>query len=128
MVRTELMRRLQGFDPRFFLYWEEMDLCLRAEALGAEVWAVGAAVANHVGGASSVADETRIGGCIAVHYYQSRYYYMRKHHGRVAAAMAELGEYLLIGLRTLIDAVRGNGIARFRPRLQARLLSQPKLV
>jgi N-acetylglucosaminyl-diphospho-decaprenol L-rhamnosyltransferase len=127
LIRTELLKRLGGFDPRFFLYWEEMDLCKRAEDLGFETWTVGAAVARHVGGASSSPDDTRIAGCIAKHYFRSRYYYMIKHHGWLAATISELGEFVLVGLRALSDAVLGRGLRRIRPRLQAPLLSMPEL-
>ena len=125
MIRTALAGRLGGFDPRFFLYWEEMDLCRRAEDAGFEIWALGTAVARHVGGASSAADDTRIGGCVAKHYYPSRYYYLAKHHGRIAASTAEMAEFALTALRTLGDLARGRGIGRLRPRLQAPLLSEP---
>jgi hypothetical protein len=126
MIRTELLKRLHGFDPRFFLYWEEMDVCKRAEQAGFETWAVGAAVAHHVGGASSSPDDTRIVGCIAKHYFQSRYYYTIKHHGWLAATLAEVGEFVLVGLRALVDALLGRGLKRIRPRMQARLLSTPE--
>ena len=126
MIRTDLLRRLGGFDPRFFLYWEEIDLCRRAEAAGSGVWALRQAVTRHVGGASSAPDDTRIGGCIARFYLQSRYYYLIKHHGRLAAGAAELGEFLLLGLRSLVDLARGRGLRRLRPRLQAPLFSLPE--
>jgi GT2 family glycosyltransferase len=125
MIRTELLRQLGGFDPRFFLYWEEMDLCRRAEAAGFDIWAVGSAVARHVGGASSSDDDACISGCIARHYLQSRYYYMSKHHGLLAASAAEIAELVLLSLRTIVDAARGRGLNRLRTRLQAPLLSMP---
>ena len=128
MIRTELMKRLNGFDPRFFLYWEETDVCQRAEETGFETWALGTALAHHVGGASSLPDDTRIWGCIAKHYFQSRYYYMVKHHGRMAATIAEVGEFVLLGMRSLVDVARGRGLYRLRPRMQAPLLSQPERV
>jgi len=127
MGRTELLRSLGGFDPRFFLYWEETDLCKRVEEAGYQIWALGTAVARHVGGASSAPDDTRIGGCIGRHYYQSRFYYLVKHHGWPAAAAAEAGEFGLLGLRALADLARGRGTALLRPRLQARLFSQPEI-
>jgi GT2 family glycosyltransferase len=126
MIRTDLMKRLHGFDPRFFLYWEETDICKRAENMGFETWAHGTAVAHHVGGASLSIDDTRIGGCIAKHYYQSRYYYMVKHHGRFAATIAELGEFLVLSMLSIIDVARGRGLRRLRPRMQAPLFSEPE--
>ena len=34
MIRSEEFRSLQGFDERFFLYYEDADLCLRARHAG----------------------------------------------------------------------------------------------
>jgi N-acetylglucosaminyl-diphospho-decaprenol L-rhamnosyltransferase len=126
MIRTEMLRQLGGFDPRFFLYWEEIDVCKRADDAGYETWALGSAVAHHVGGASTSPDDKRIGGCIAKHYFQSRHHYLRKHHGAVVAAAAELVEFALLAIRASVDAARGRGWTRLQPRLQARLLSLPE--
>jgi GT2 family glycosyltransferase len=124
MIRTALMRELGGFDPRFFLYWDEVDLCRRAEYAGCENWALGTALAHHVVGASS-GGAPRVGTAVAKHYYQSRYYYMAKHHGWLAATAAELAEFVLLGMESALDALRGRGFERLRPRLQAALLSLP---
>lgn len=127
MIRTELLKQLNGFDPRFFLYWEETDLCKRAEDMGFEIWALGTALAHHIGGASSAQDKTRIGGCIAKHYFQSRYYYMVKHHGWLAATIADAGEFVLIILRSLFGWLQGRPANLLRARLQAPLLSLPEV-
>jgi GT2 family glycosyltransferase len=124
MIRTALMRELGGFDPRFFLYWEEVDLCRRAERAGYENWVLGTALARHVVGASS-SGAPLFGTAVARHYYQSRYYYMAKHHGWLAATAAEVGEFVLLSLESALDALRGRGLERLRPRLQAALLSLP---
>ncbi|RFO98007.1 hypothetical protein DIC66_04585 [Rhodoferax lacus] len=126
LVRTEHIKALGGFDPRFFLYWEEVDLCKRIEDSGLGVWALPEAVAWHIGGVSSSQDASRIEGCISEHFYQSRRYYMVKHHGWVAATVAEVCEFGVLALRTLTDMVRGRGTDRMKPRMQAKLLSSPE--
>ncbi len=125
LIRTDLARRLGGFDPRFFLYWEEMDICHRASDIGFETWAVGNVMAKHICGASSTDDDTRISGCIGKDFYQSRRYYMIKHHGWFATTIAEFGEYVFLLVRVISDVLRCKGLARIRPRMQARLFSQP---
>ncbi len=37
LMRTELFRSLGGFDPRFFLFFEDIDLCRRIHLLGKKV-------------------------------------------------------------------------------------------
>ena len=37
LLRTDLFRRLKGFDERFFLFFEDMDLCRRTKILGKRV-------------------------------------------------------------------------------------------
>jgi GT2 family glycosyltransferase/CelD/BcsL family acetyltransferase involved in cellulose biosynthesis len=82
LVRSDLFRSLGGFDPGFFLYFEETDLCRRAARQGAELWAVGHAIARHVGGASAKATTEQLRStCVAAHYHRSRCYYLVKHFG-----------------------------------------------
>ena len=90
LMRTELAQRLRGFDPRFFLYFEEMDLCKRAILEGFEVWALGEAQAEHEFASSSRQTGRKLyDGCIAKHYFESRFYYLGKHHGQGKAILAE---------------------------------------
>lgn len=52
LITRELWQRLQGFNPTFFMYGEEADLCLRARALGARPRFTPDAQIVHYGGAS----------------------------------------------------------------------------
>ena len=52
LVTAELWRELGGFDPEFFMYGEEADLCLRAKRRGADPVVTPRATIVHYGGAS----------------------------------------------------------------------------
>lgn len=52
MVSRDLWTKLEGFDPLFFTYFEETDLCWRAWKLGYSVVYVPNAVVYHSGGSS----------------------------------------------------------------------------
>ncbi len=52
LIRREFWERLGGFDPRYVMYGEEADLCLRARALGARPRITPEATIIHHGGAS----------------------------------------------------------------------------
>ncbi|MCC6907840.1 MAG: glycosyltransferase family 2 protein [Phycisphaerales bacterium] len=112
LITSDLFRSLGGFDPCFFLYFEETDLCRRATSAGAEIWAVGAASISHVGGASAEATgAARVGSCIAAYYFPSRYYYLKKHFGVAAAAMTELLETIALRTRGLLRYIlRGKAL------------------
>jgi N-acetylglucosaminyl-diphospho-decaprenol L-rhamnosyltransferase len=53
MIPTALWRRLGGFHPRYFMYGEEADLCLRAAALGYRPMITPNAQIMHLGGAAA---------------------------------------------------------------------------
>jgi GT2 family glycosyltransferase len=52
-ARTDLLRRLGPFDPEQFLFYEDMDLCLRARAAGVPTVFVPDVEVRHTGGHST---------------------------------------------------------------------------
>jgi len=52
VFNKDLLRRLNGFDDDFFLYYEDIDLSLRARHLGAEILFVSKAKVFHKGSAT----------------------------------------------------------------------------
>lgn len=52
-VRTEVFRRAGGLDEGYFMYYEDVELCLQAWRQGAKVVYLPEADARHIGGASS---------------------------------------------------------------------------
>jgi N-acetylglucosaminyl-diphospho-decaprenol L-rhamnosyltransferase len=53
LIRRQAFDDVGGFDPRYFLYWEDADLCRRLRAYGHQVRYVPAATAVHQVGHSS---------------------------------------------------------------------------
>ena len=52
MLRADLLRRLEGFDDRYFLSWEDVDLSIRLRNEGQKLLVVPAARIYHKGGQS----------------------------------------------------------------------------
>ena len=52
LVRTALFRRLHGFDPSFFMYFEDYDLSMRVAAEARIAYAPNARIVHHGGDAS----------------------------------------------------------------------------
>ena len=53
LVRRSLFEALNGFDPRFFVYFEEVDFSLRARHAGFRSYYLAATTVYHKGGGSS---------------------------------------------------------------------------
>ena len=60
LIRRDLWDRLGGFDDAFFMYGEEVDLCLRAQALGVRPHITPDATIIHHGGASQAVRSDKI--------------------------------------------------------------------
>lgn len=75
MVRTDLMKKIKGYDNKFDLFYTENDICLRIKKLGYEVTHLGSAkVIHHV--SSSI---SKIGWRKMDIYYRDLYHYYKKH-------------------------------------------------
>lgn len=98
LVRTETFRSIGGFDPWFFLYWEDEELCIRARQLQLAVLLAPQAVACHVAQTSSAPS---LRGTFIRHYcYTSSKLYLRRKLGEsapllMARALATLLSSLL---------------------------------
>ena len=102
IIRRSAMERIGAFDERFFLYYEEVDLCRRMVAAGYEIWYWPDIVIAHIGGESSKTladmDFSNAGSQLTLWRLRSGLLYYRKHHGRLVAWMVsrmELGWHRL---------------------------------
>lgn len=81
LVRKEAFAAVGGFDEGFFLYEEDVDLCVRLRAAGATILHVPEAeVVHHLG--RSTARSPRA----ALEYHRSHLRFYRKHNGALATA------------------------------------------
>jgi len=86
LIRRAAFERLGGFDERFFLYYEDVDLCRRLVAQGGRCAHNAAVSAVHAGGGTTNAIKARRQFLSA----RSRILYTRKHFGRLAAVAVGL--------------------------------------
>jgi GT2 family glycosyltransferase len=112
LIRRSLFERLGGFDERFFLYYEEVDLCRRIRDAGYRVQYWPELQVQHIGGVSArtVAGATvaKAGAQLTLWRARSGLLYYRKNHGRLAAWAVnrlERGWHALRGWRA---ALRGQ--------------------
>jgi hypothetical protein len=91
LARREALRIVNGFDERYFLYWEDADLCRRLRALGLQVRFVPGATAIHRVGHSS--RSARASATRAFH--ESAYLYYATHVASTALSKRLLARALL---------------------------------
>jgi hypothetical protein len=96
VARREALRAVGGFDPRFFMYFEETDWCRRIREAGWEVaYSPVAHVLHH---RSQSADQDLIGR--ALNFHHSRHKFLAKERGRPAAFVLRVVIGLLFGIYT----------------------------
>jgi N-acetylglucosaminyl-diphospho-decaprenol L-rhamnosyltransferase len=84
LVRRKLIEQIGLFDPRFFLYYEEVDHCRAARNGGWTVTFYPFTTVVHIGGesAKSHGPLTGAGQQFSALQVESELLYFRKHHGR----------------------------------------------
>jgi GT2 family glycosyltransferase len=105
IIRRDAIKQVGGFDSRFFMYWEDADLCKRLKKLGWKIVYYPKAQVYHQTGKSSATRPVRS----IYHFHKSCYYYFRKHAGWPINLITPLA-FLGLGLRGLFVV----GLNRFQ--------------
>jgi GT2 family glycosyltransferase len=109
LINRALWDRLGGFDEQYFLYGEDVDLCVRAKRLSGETLFTGFAQYVHRGGASSATDTQRwvaiLRGKISL--YRQHLPWLR---GRAARCILVSG----VALRSIAEASQRAGTKKWR--------------
>lgn len=110
IIRRDLIDRIGFFDPRFFLYYEEVDLCQRIKAEGFSIQYWPDLRIPHIGGESSKTVEgvsfSKVGSQLTLWRIRSQLLFYRKWHGPVMAAMVKGLEQNWHRLRALRNRTR----------------------
>ncbi len=103
ILRPAALAKIGLFDPAFFLYYEEVDLCRRVKQAGLQVWYWPDIKVVHIGGESSrqiaSLELSRTGAQLTLWRMRSTLLYYRKHHG-LHARLAMLVEVVWYWLQS----------------------------
>ena len=130
IIRAEALRKVGFFDPEFFLYSEEVDLCRRIQQAGYRILYWPDIVVIHIGGESSrqikTLEMSSTGAQLIRWRMRSTLLYYRKHHGSAAwlAKMLELALYRLSEIRNSFSTDPARRERASRNRNLARLMHQ----
>ncbi|GMT41684.1 MAG: glycosyl transferase [bacterium] len=104
LVKRAAWRRLGGFDEKFFLFCEEIDLCRRLKKLGGEVMFDPSFEIEHHVGYSSQNTKPRV----TLEKFKSYLVYFNKHHGRLKVSAIKIIFYIGIRFWMILYKLTGN--------------------
>lgn len=85
IIPRPVLEKVGFFDERFFLYYEEVDLCRRIKSAGYKIWYWPDVVVTHLGGESSKTVNNHVfsnkSAQLELWRMRSELLYFRKHHG-----------------------------------------------
>lgn len=102
-VRRDAFLAVGGFDPAFFMYFEEVDLCRRLAERGRTTYFDPAAVVHHVGGASTRRNPAAMQRAM----YRSLATYMRRHRRDPGLARLRAAVTVIVIVQVLTDVALG---------------------
>ncbi len=92
MVRSSVLREVGSFDETYFLYYEEVDLCLRIARAGWTCHHIPQSRVVHLVGQSTGVTARNVAlPRRPAYWFQSRKQYFLKHYGAGYLALADLG-------------------------------------
>lgn len=96
LVPKNILQQTGGFDERFFMYAEDIDLCHRIQQAGFKNYYLGSVTIVHYKGASTPRDREYIR-----HFYGAMSLYVKKHYRGLARWFLLMGIQVRAALATL---------------------------
>ena len=97
------------FDDKFFIYFEEIDLCKRLNNLGKKIYLDPSIIINHIGGSShnqSINFEMELSR--NWHWMWSTFYYHKKHYGTSLALSKVIIKFISAIFKVIIYSIIFN--------------------
>lgn len=104
LIRKDVFDRCGGFDERFFVYFEDVDLSLRAKRLGYSSYVLSEVSAFHKGGGCS----ERVKAARLFYSLRSRILYAQKHYPRMEVVALVVLTGLELPLRLIHGVLRAS--------------------
>jgi N-acetylglucosaminyl-diphospho-decaprenol L-rhamnosyltransferase len=118
--RTEMLRRLGPFDPTAFLFYEDLDLCLRARVAGVPTLLRPEVRVRHLGARSTT---RAFGGEAFALQAQRRREVIGARLGRRALRIDDAAQALTFALRAAVGRERERNVAALRALRDVRRVS-----
>lgn len=99
LTRRDLFQQLGGFSEAYFMYFEDMDYCLRCARLDRQNYYVPTAEVVHHGGKSSGGEHSKFSSVMMV---ESAWRFFRKEHGAASAVLFRVTVGIKAVLRSLL--------------------------
>lgn len=115
LIRRSLFEELEGFDERFFVYFEEVDLSWRAKLKGWNSYYLSDAQVYHKGGGTT----ENIRGISLFYYLRSRILYGYKHFGFFTATILLTCTLIIEPYSRIIQSLKIKSKKEFLGVLQA---------
>ena len=100
MIKKELFDEIGGFNPAFFMYYEEIELCFRVKEKGFEVVSVPSASIQHLEGKSTKNMKFK-----ATQHFVSSKAYFSLTHSKFNVFLVKIIKFILITSRLLLFSV-----------------------
>jgi len=126
IIRPAALEKAGLFDPAFFLYYEEVDLCLRIKEAGYSIWYWPDIAIVHIGGESSrqlkTLEFSSQAAQVVMWRMRSTLLYYRKHHG-LQVYLAKWLENTLASITVLRNSVSRDPLRKERGRRYRTLIA-----
>ncbi|GAB6009725.1 glycosyltransferase family 2 protein [Dysgonomonas reticulitermitis] len=106
LIRKEVFDTLGGFDPDFFMYFEELYLCNRVRESGYKIVAIPEAQIIHIGGAAAENKDEELHKWSYQEHWYSRFIYFHKTEGRSKTTLIYYGHILKLKIATLVYSIK----------------------